>query len=480
MSKLKQLTGQTIVYGFGSIIPRVLNYLVLTPFYTYILTRPEYGTFSVFYSYTAFLLVLLTFGMETTFFRFSHKFDYKKVASTAYWTVFLVCALFFLLAINNLETLAPLARLNRTHTLYLAIIVLLDVITAIPLAVLRRENRAKKFAIIRIVNVIITLSAVFFFLNFMPKIYSQYSCLHRFYDPSKYVDYAFIANIIGSTVSLLLLLPIIKKFGFRFDIKILKTMLKYTWPLLIVGLGGTINSQIDKLLLRNLLPQNALANVGIYSASAKIATLLLIFIQMFKYAAEPFFFSLEKDKDKKETYSNVMTYFTLFCLLIFLGILLYIDVVQFFIGTEFREGLFIVPILLFGFIFQGIYYNLAIWYKLTNKTHYGAYMTLFGSLITLVISFLLIPRYGYIVSAWASLACYFSMTVLSYFWSKKHFPVKYETGKIIIYILLTLSLYFTSVYIKPDNLYIRLCFNTFLIFVFLSIIYITEIRKKLK
>ncbi len=469
-----------MIYGVGSIIPRVLNYLVLTPFYTYVLTRGEYGTFSVFYSYTAFLLVLLTFGMETTFFRFSHKFDYKKVASTAFWSVTAISLVFLAFAIHCRTQIAVFTKLSTSHISYLSFIVFLDVVTSIPLAVLRRENRAKMFAIVRVINVVVTLSAVYLLLSLLPDIYSKYKIMDWLYNPSIFIDYAFLANIFGSLISLMLLLPVIFKFGVRFDFSVLKKMLIYTWPLLIVGLGGAINSQIDKLLLRNLLTSDALSSVGVYSAGFKIAMLLSIFIQMFKYAAEPFFFSLEKDKDKKRTYSQVMTYFTLFSLFIFLGILLYIDFVKFFIGSDFREGLVIVPILLFSFIFQGIYYNLAIWYKLTNKTHFGAIMTIVGSAITLVVSIIFIPIYGYIVSAWASLACYLVMTLVSYILGQRYFYVEYETKKIVGYIFFTLALYYISVFFRADSIYLRLGFNTILIFVFLLIIYLIEIRKFIK
>ncbi|MHB9138442.1 MAG: lipopolysaccharide biosynthesis protein [Victivallaceae bacterium] len=450
MKKIRQLAGQTVVYGMGTMVPRLLNYLLLTPFYTRVFERNEYGMFSELYSYTALLLVLMTYGMETAFFRFAvSEKNPDKVYGTALLSLLTTSSLF---VIAMLVFLGPVSNViqygkHQDYVFYLTMIIAFDSVTAISFAKLRYHNQALKFTIIKITNIAVTIGTVIFFLWFCPMMLHKYpgSIISKIYSPEIGVGYAFIANLAGCTVQLLLLLPDMFTVKIKFDRKLLFRMLLYSLPLVIVGLGGAINENADKILLKYLLPGKApLAQVGIYAASYKVAVLMLIFVQMFRYAAEPFYFVNAKDQESSELFADVMKYFVIFGLFIFLGVMLFMDVIKYFIGADFRSGLQIVPIILISYLFFGVISNLSIWYKLENKTLYGAFITVIGAAITLAVNFTLIPAMGYMASAWATLACYAGMMLLSYFWGQRHFRVNYDVKKMVIYFVIALGIYFVS------------------------------------
>jgi len=448
MRKLRQLAGQTTIYGLGTVIPRLLNYLLLTPFYTRVLEQRDYGVFSELYSYTAILLVLLTYGMETAFFRFSQsEQDPKRVYGTAMTSLFVSTSVFvagmllFLTPISNLVHYGD----HRDYLFYITLIIALDAITAVSFAKLRYENKALKFALIRIANIVVTIGIVLFFLGFCPWLQRHYpNCpVLWVYSPQIGVGYAFLANLAGSLLQLVLLLPEMFADRPQFDGKLLGRMLVYALPLIIVGLGGAINENADKIMLKYLLPasQAPLAQVGVYAASYKVAVLMLIFVQMFRYAAEPFYFTNAKDRHAKDLFAEVMKYFVLCGLCIFLGVMLFLDVVKYFIGAHFWSGLRIVPIILISYLFFGIISNLSIWYKLENKTIYGAAITAIGAAITIVINYALIPTMGYMASAWATLICYAVMMVISYLWGQRHFRIHYAVGRLTFYFVLAMAIY---------------------------------------
>ncbi|MEA3317636.1 MAG: oligosaccharide flippase family protein, partial [Bacteroidota bacterium] len=401
MKHLKNLVGQTLLYGLGTIVPRVLNFLILTPFFTRTFSKAEYGVFSELYAYVVFLLVLLIYGMETAFFRFTEsENDYRKVFSTSIISLFVTSSVFLILTNIFSSELASLIGYehNSQYISWFCIIVAIDAFMAIPFAKLRFLNKATKFGIIKIFNVLINIGLILFFYKLLPIIINNNpnSAFSVFYNPNMGIGYAFIANLIASVFTFVVLIPEIFNVKLNFDFSLLKRMLKYAFPLLIVGLAGMINEVIDKILLKYLVTDagNPMEQVGIYSANYKLAVLMTLFIQMFRYAAEPFFFSRMKDKNAKVLYADVMKYFIVFGLLIFLGVTLYIDIFKHYIGSNFHSGLRIVPIVLLANLFLGIIYNLSIWYKLNNKTKYGAYIAIFGALVTLGLNFLLVPKIG--------------------------------------------------------------------------------------
>ncbi|OFX25489.1 MAG: hypothetical protein A2033_09130 [Bacteroidetes bacterium GWA2_31_9] len=456
MNQLKKLAGQTAVYGLGTIVPRVLNYLLLTPFYTYLFIESKYGIITELYAYVAFLLVLLTYGMETTYFRFSESEQNKdKVYGNALISVFSTSIIFVLLTIIFRQSIASaiLYPNNSEYIVWLVIIVALDAITAIPFAKLRKQNQAGRFVLIKIVNVLINIGLNLFFFVLCPKLIAadKDSIVSIVYSKDIGVGYAFISNIASSAISMLLLLPELTKIKYEIDKVLLKRMLNYTFPLLIVGIAGMVNEVADKIFLKYLvtIPEGVkdksayvLAQIGIYGANYKIAVLMSIFIQMFRFAAEPFFFAQAKEKNSNKTYADVMKYFIIFGLLIFLGVMLFMDIFQVFIGPAYRVGLHIVPVVLLANLFLGISFNLSIWYKLNNMTKYGAVISILAAIVTIILNILLIPSFGYTGSAWATLLCYLFMMLVSYFLGQKFYPVKYEIARIGIYFVVALAFYF--------------------------------------
>jgi len=443
---IKQLFGQTAVYGLGIVLPRLLNYLLLTPFYTRVFERATYGIVTELYAYVVFLLVILTYGMETGYFRYASNSEQKdKVYSTVISSLFISSLLFILLVLFWSGPISSVIgyEAHPEYIKWLAVIVGIDAFTSIPFARMRLRNQPLKYALIRIAEVSINIGLNLFFLHYCPR-HADSELATLFYNANIGVGYVLISNLIASSIKLILLVPdILAAFRARFDRKLYKEILRYSYPLLIAGLAGTINEALDRILLKHLIPmeQNPMEQLGIYGANYKLAVLMTLFVQMFKYAAEPFFFSKSGEKDAKKLYADVMMFFVLAGLFIFLLVNLYLDYFILFIGSDFREGVQIVPVVLMANLVMGIFFNLSIWYKLTNKTHFGAVLVLLGAVITVVINTLFIPKYGYVASAWAHLFCYSTMVIISYLWSRKHYAIPYRAGRILIYITLALVIY---------------------------------------
>ena len=354
-----------------------------------------------------------------------------------------------------------------------------DVITAIPFARLRNQNKALKFSIIKLINVSISISLNIFFYVVCRN--SDNSFLSSLYNLEVNVGYAFFSNLVASFVSFLLLLPEFKTFRPEISFDFYKSMLKYTWPFILIGASGMINEVFDKIFLKfiDCDGMNPLEQVGIYSANYKIAVLMTIFIQMFNYAAEPFFFKKSVASDAKESYRIVMDYFVIFCLLIFLMVTMYIDLFKHFIGKDFHGGLDIVTVILLANMFLGIYYNLSVWYKICNKTICGAVISVIGAVLTLILNILLIPILGYWGCAIATIACYFVMVVICYLWGHKVYPVNYNVGKLTAYILLALAtLYFRNCF-AMDNSLLSYLVSTVFMLSYIGILYYFE-RKNIK
>jgi len=451
---IKRLAGQTVIYGMSSIVGRLLNYL-LVPLYTHLVFETqEYGVVTLMYSYVAFLLVILTYGMETAFFRFyeSNPDQRQTVFSTSLFSILSTSTLFILVASFFRQPIAGALGFadHPEYIAWLGIIVGLDAIAAIPFARLRAENKPLKFALVKFVNIGVNIGLNLFFLLLCPWLLENgpqglQQMVSTIYDPTIGVGYVFISNLVASIVTLLLLVPVMLRSQFGFSASLLRSMLVYALPLLVAGLSGVINEALDKILLKYLLPQEvALSQVGIYGACYKISIMMTIFIQAFRFAAEPFFFSQAANKDARQLYAQVMKYFVIACLFIFLGIMLFIDIVQYFVGEDYREGLGVVPVLLLANMFLGIYFNLSIWYKLTGQTRFGAFIALFGALITILLNIWWIPLIGYYGSAWATLVCYVFMTLLSYLLGQKYFRVPYELKTLGLFIVAALAIYFVS------------------------------------
>lgn len=478
MGAIKKLAGQTAIYGISSIVSRLLNYL-LVPLYTRVFMPEEYGVVTELYAYLTFITILFTYGMETSFFHFSEKeADKEKVYGTALLSLLGSSFLLLTLMLFFNQQIAQLLRYpdHPEYIIYFAIILSTDAITAIPFARLRQENKAKKFAFLKTLNIAINIGLNLFFLVACPLlIKSDIPVLSilagRIYSPEIGVGYVFISNLVASAITLLIMLPQITGTRLYYEPALWRRMLSYALPLLAGGLAGMVNETLDRVILKSLLTDKstAMEQLGIYGACYKIPMLMTLFIQTYRYAAEPFFFSQQKKVNNTLVYATVMKYFVLICSFIFLAIMMYLDVIKYFIGEKYRSGLTIVPILLLANLFFGIFINLSMWYKLTGQTRYGAYFAFIGAGITIILNIILIPSMGYLGAAWTTLACYFIMMCLSYLTGQKHYPIPYDLRRISFYILFALSLYWASLLIhqyRPLNNLGSLAVNSFLLLLF--------------
>jgi O-antigen/teichoic acid export membrane protein len=482
MKPLKDLAGQTVVYGLPSIIGRFLGYL-LVPIYTHVFIPGEYGKITFVYAYISFINILLTYGMETSLFNFSRlEENKKKVYSTTLLSVVSTSAFFIVLIVSFRQYLAGLIHLpeHPEYITWLALILCTDAVCAIAFAKLRQLNKARKFATIKALNIIINILSNLFFLLLCPEIYKHpdsifYPIIQAIYSPAIGIGYILISNVIASVATLLLLLPDMYRAGIDFDSALWKRMMPYAMPLIFAGLAGMVNETLDRILLQYLLPANvSWQQGGIYSACYKISIIVTMFVQAFKYASEPYFFANAREKDFAKTFADIVKYFIIGCLLISLGTLLNLSWMKNYIGKDYWIGLDVVPILLLANVCLGVFYTLSIWYKLANKTMYGAYLTSIGAIITIVLDVYWIPRIGYIGCAWATLICYATVMVLSYFMSRKQLPVKYDFFRIGIYFALSLILYFMSTQINLDSKVLMLIINNGLILIFVAVVYFME------
>lgn len=449
MGVLKKLASQTAIYGASSIVARFLNYL-LVPLYTYSFAAAEYGVVSEFYAYAGFFAVLLLFGFETGYFRFRDKNSpqHDRTYSTALIFV-LLANLGFLALILLLSAPLSAALHYADHPEYiwwLASILAMDAVAAIAFARLRAEERALRFVSIKIAEILMTVGFSLLFIVWCPKLYAAdpNSWVSLIYDPEIGVGYIFIANLIASVFKFILLLPQLRGLAWGFDRELFARMWRYSLPMVVIGFAGVINEMLDRALLKYLLPydlQTNMAQLGIYSACYKLSILMSLFIQAFRYAAEPFFFAYADKSDARQIYADVLKYFVIFCVGIFLLVTLYIDLFKYFIGAEYRAGLNVVPILLLANLCLGIYVNLSIWYKLTDRTLMGAWVAIAGALLTVGLNLWWIPILGYEGSAWATLACYGSMALVSYLLGQRYYPVAYERKRILGYIALGVVIY---------------------------------------
>lgn len=474
MSTLKKLAGQTAIYGGSTIIGRLLNYF-LVPFYTSFFSPAEYGGVSILYSYVAFFMILLLFGMETTFFRFvNNSADKEKTFNQALSIVIIVNAFVLVSLVSFSQTIAN--WLNhpeyKWYIIWFAFVLTFDAVSSLLLAKIRFQEQPKRFAVIQLssIGTNIALNLLFLFV-FVEK------------GAGMGIGYIFLANLFSSAIKPILLYKELLKFKFEWNPAQVKTMIIFAFPLLLAGFAGIINELIDRILLSRLLIEpNGLeyaeSQVGIYSANYKLSILISLFIQAFRYAAEPFFFSQEKNEDKGKIYSKVMNYFVIVVTLIFVTISLNLPLFKWFIPNEaYWEGLRIVPILLLANVFLGIYYNQSIWYKLADKTKFGAYISIGGAVITLGLNLALIPLLGYMGSAITTMIVYFVMMVASYFLGQKYYPIKYNLRKIGLYLISAIGIVGINNLVQDNQIYFHwsnFFINGFLILVFIGIIIFIE------
>ena len=478
MAGLKSLAKDTAIYGLSSIIGRFLNYL-LVPLYTIKLSAASggYGVVTNIYAMTALLLVVLTYGMETGFFRFANKKDEDplKVYSSTLITVGGSSVLFVLFCLVFIEPIAGFLGYadHPEYIAMMAIVVALDAFQCIPFAYLRYRKRPIKFAGIKMLFVVSNILLNLFFLVLCPWLNAHSpETISWFYDPGYGVGYVFLANLICTSLQMLFFVNELRGFQYVLDKALIKRMFSYSFPILILGLAGILNQTVDKIIFPFLLDNanEARVQLGIYGAASKIAMVMAMFTQAFRYAYEPFVFGKEKDGDSRQTYASAMKFFVIFTLLAFLAVMFYMDILRYIITPDYWPGLKVVPIVMAAEMFMGVYFNLSFWYKLIDETRWGAYFSLIGCVIIVLLNIIFVPIYGYIACAWAGLAGYFTVTLLSYFVGQKKYPINYDLKGIGLYVLLAAVLYVASVFIVPENVVFRLLFRTGLLFVFITFI----------
>lgn len=482
MNPFRKLLGDTAIYGVSSIVGRFLNWW-LVPYYSVLFVPDEYGIVTNLLAYEAFLLIILTYGMETGYFRFaSRSKNPESVYSTSQVPLFFTSIAFLVVAFlfgNQISAFIGYPD-HPEYILILAAVVAIDAFTSIPFAKLRLANRPVKFATIKMINIGLNIGFNLFFLSACPLILKHFpdSPVNLVYSPDIGVGYVFISYLLASLSTLFLLYREIMSMSFKIDRALLKEMLSYSFPILVIGLAGMVNQNIDKILLPFLLPeeQNPMYQVGIYGANYKLAVLMNMFIQAFRYAFEPFFFSRSSSAstDDPKLYASVMKYFVIFGMIIFLGMTLYIDIVKMLIDQGYHEGLKVVPVILIANLFFGIFFNLSIWYKIKDLTRYGAYIALIGAGITLLLNFFLIPLMGYMGSAIAVLVCFMVMMVITYTWGQKHYYVPYDLKRLGIYFAAGLVLFLISYLFRDWTMVLKLIMNTMLIFFFLGLVLFLE------
>jgi O-antigen/teichoic acid export membrane protein len=488
LNPLRQLISQTAIYGLSSILGRFLNYL-LVPLYTYTFSASEYGVVSEFYAYAGFFAVVLVCGLETGFFRFRQKPEYagEAVYSNGLSFLLLLNLLFVGAAFYWQQPLANALRYpdHPEYLLWFACILALDAITALPFARLRAENKAWRFAGIRMAEIFITIGLNLFFLLLCPKWLALWpdSAIAEIYNPDVGVGYIFLSNLLASICKLALLLPEFRAVPVQFKLHILGPMARYSLPMVVIGFAGMVNEMLDRAILKIMLPYDLVTNLkmlGIYGACYKLSILMSLFVQAFRYAGEPFFFSYAGRADAKRTYALVMQYFVIAGVFIFLLVMLYIDLFKYFIGAEFRTGLTVVPILLLANLCLGIYVNLSVWYKLSDRTGLGAWVSLAGAVITIALNIWWIPLWGYVGSAWATLACYFFMVCLSWLLGRLYYPVDYPLGKIGAYLTLGIGLYVANHYLVTACQWNNWLSGTAGLIIYLGIVGFLDVRPLLQ
>lgn len=456
MAGVKSLMKDTAIYGVSSIVGRFLNWC-LVPLYTIMFPAAEYGVVTYVYSVVALLLIILTYGMETGFFRFANHdrwTDPMQVYSTSLISLATTSSLFVILVLMFIQPVTHWMECDghQSYIIMMTVCVAIDAFTAIPFSYLRYRKRPVRFATLKLINIAINISLNLFFILLCPWLMrTAPSTVSWFYDPAFGIGYIFLANLVSSVVTLLMLIPELRGFKWSFCRKLLGEMLRYSAPLLVLGVAGIMNQTIDKIMFPSLTsdPANAMEQLGIYGANYKIAIVMVMFIQAFRFAYEPFIFSRSKDKgeNRYQAYHDAMKFFVIFALLIFMGVMFYLDILKYFISSHYFSGLQVVPIIMAGELFYGIFFNLSLWYKLTDKTIWGMWFSLLGLAVTIVLNVILVPRFGYMGCAWAAFVCYAVMMLTSYFVGRAKHPIGYPTARILRYVAIAAVVYIVGLYV---------------------------------
>ncbi len=474
MANFKTLAKDTAIYGLSSIIGRFLNYL-LVPLYTYKISAASggYGIITNLYAYTALLLVILTYGMETTFFRFANKEgeDPKKVFSTILRMVGTTSLLFVALIIAFIGPIST-ALGYGDHPSYIwtmAVIVAMDAFQAILFSYLRYQQKPLKFAALKLLFIGLNIALNLCFFVLLPAVAPEGNAI---YDPSVGVGYVFYINLFCTSVVMLCFFRELRGITYGFDRDLMRRMLHYSWPILVLGIAGILNQTADKILFPHIYPgEDATAQLGIYGAASKIAMIMAMITQAFRYAYEPFVFGNSREQDSRETYAKGMKYFLIFTLLAFLGVMAYIKVLRYIIQPGYWEGLKVVPIVMAAEILMGVYFNLSFWYKLTDKTLWGAVFSGAGCAVLIAANFIFVPKFGYMACAWAGVAGYGTATILSWIVGQKYYPIAYPVKDIMLYLALAAVL-FAGISMANDHLPMwgSLAVNTLLVLVFCAVL----------
>ena len=476
MANLKSLAKDTAIYGMSSILGRFLNYL-LVPLYTSNISAASggYGIITNLYAYTALLLVILTYGMETTFFRYANKTneDPQKVYSSTLIMVGFTSLLFIVLVSIFLQPLSGVMGYSD-HSSYvwvMAATVSIDAFQCIPFAYLRYKKRPIKFAALKLLFIAFNIALNLLYFVVLPDLYKSYpEVIQHVYSPETGVGYAFYINLVCTASITFFFYKELTGFKYTFDKELAKRMLSYSWPILILGIAGILNQTADFILFPYLYKgSQAHQQLGIYGAASKIAMIMAMITQAFRYAYEPFVFGKGNDKDNRETYAVAMKYFIIFILLAFLVVMGYINILRHIIGRDYWEGLKVVPIVMAGTIMMGVYFNLSFWYKLIDKTIWGAYFSGIGCFVLILINIIFVPQYGYMACAWAGLIGYATAMTLSYFVGQKKYPINYPLKSIGIYVLIAVFFFIAITYSNQHlpKIY-ALAVNTLIIFAFIA------------
>ena len=497
MSVIKKFAGQTAIYGISTVASRVLNFF-LTPIYVKVYPAGVYGIFTEMYSFASIINALLSFGMETTFFRYLNNNQYKKEAiyNNTFIVIGFISLLFLMLSYTFLNPIAAWLQHGRSTSLadyetfikLFIFILVTDALSVVPFAKLRADGKPGRYSVLKTINILCFIGLNLIFIFAIPYLIKHdlwfANFLSSWYRPS-WIGYVFISNLVASIITLILLLPELLQLKLRPDKKLIANMFNYSWPVLVANLSFIINENSDKIFLTHLLPKNiSHIQVGIYGACCKLAIFLSIFIQAFRLGAEPFFFNHAKEKNAGTTYALIMDYFIIAISLIFVGLVANIEILKFFIKSQdpvqrelYWSGLKVVPILLFGYVSLGIYMNLSVWYKLSDQTKYGLYISGVGALLTIVLNVIYIPQYGFMASAWISLLAYTSMMVVSYLLGQKNYPIPYHIKKNMAYMGSSVVLVLLSFIVFKRNLIVGN--SLFLLFILFTLYFEKNNLKKI-
>lgn len=488
MAGLKSLAKDTAIYGLSSILGKFLNWCFVFLYINVLRSTSDYGIVTNLYAYMALLLIILTYGMETGFFRFANDKNCDnplKVYSTTLISIGSTSTLFVVIVALLLSPIATLMGYPNQQEciMMLAIIIAIDAFISIPFAYLRYQKKALRFASLKLINIALNIALNLFFFLLCPYIYERNpEAISWFFSYDKLVYYIFVSNLISSVATLLMLLPQLRGFKYTFDKSLWKNMIHYSLPILILGIAGIMNQTFDKMFYPYLAANRPahMEELGIYGAVFKIAIVMVMFTQAFRFAYEPFVFAKNKSEggDAKAMYALTMKWFIVTSLLIFLGVMFYIDIVSFLMPPAYFKGIDIVPVIMAAEVFFGIIFNLSLWYKLTDRTQWGAYLAIFGFIILAIVNIAFVPQYGYAACAWASFACYFAMMVASYFIGQHYYPIKYPLKEIGAYTLLAVILYAVGMCTPIENDVLKYALRTTLIIVYIVSIGIPVLKAR--